>query len=137
MRPLPAMNLTMDLRQAFRVLRKNPAFTAIAVSLTALALLAPVAASLATDVLVPVVAVAELLVYRRGLRPQPKREQRRVLLALDEANSIDDLSQPGFGLHPLAGNFRGYWSIVITRNWRITFRIEGNNIVEVDFIDYH
>ena len=73
----------------------------------------------------------------KSLPPEFVPKIRRVLLALDEANSIDDLSQPGFGLHPLAGNFRSYWSIVTTRNWRITFRIEGNNIVEVDFIDYH
>ena len=62
---------------------------------------------------------------------------RRVLLALDEANAPSDLSQPGFGLHPLSGNMRGYWSIVITRNWRITFYFEGQDVCEVDFVDYH
>ena len=73
----------------------------------------------------------------KSLPPEFVGKIRRVLLALDEANSPDDLSQPGFGLHQLSGNLRGHWSIVITRNWRITFRFVGQDVSDVDFVDYH
>ena len=31
----------------------------------------------------------------------------------------------------------GEWSVTVTRNWRITFAVEANAIVNVDFEDYH
>jgi proteic killer suppression protein len=44
---------------------------------------------------------------------------------------------PGWRLHPLKGNRRGRYAITVTRNWRITFRLRGNTITDVDFEDYH
>jgi proteic killer suppression protein len=35
---------------------------------------------------------------------------RLILYALEEAGSIDDLNQPSFRLHPLKGDFKGYWA---------------------------
>jgi toxin HigB-1 len=62
---------------------------------------------------------------------------RRAIFALEQAERPEDLSQPGFGLHQLTGDRSGVWSIVITRNWRTTFRFDGGNAIEVDFEDYH
>ncbi len=62
---------------------------------------------------------------------------RRILFALDNAIGVGELSQPGFGLHELSGNLKGTWSIVVTRNWRVTFRFDGENVCDVDFVDYH
>lgn len=63
---------------------------------------------------------------------------RRILAALEYA---DDLSQiatlPGWKLHALKGERRGCYSITVTGNWRITFRLEGNVVTDVDFEDYH
>lgn len=56
-------------------------FAAVAISLTGGALLAPVLASLATDALVLVILVAEVLIRQRGLR-RARTEQRRILVAL-------------------------------------------------------
>lgn len=44
---------------------------------------------------------------------------------------------PGFGLHPLKGNRAGYWSVRISRNWRIIFCFKGQDVRDVDLIDYH
>ena len=41
--------------------------------------------------------------------------------------------------HKLSGDRRGVWSLSVTRNWRLTFRIEQNDIaiVDLDYEDYH
>ena len=38
---------------------------------------------------------------------------------------------------PLAGDRKGCWSFHVTRNWRLTFRVDGKEIIDIDFEDYH
>ena len=40
-------------------------------------------------------------------------------------------------LHPLKGARRGQWSVRVSGNWRVVFRFEGAEAVDVDLIDYH
>lgn len=45
---------------------------------------------------------------------------------------------PSFGAHRLTGDRRGVWSLTVTRNWRLTFRINDRGAVEdMDLEDYH
>ena len=44
---------------------------------------------------------------------------------------------PGFRLHPLKGRMRGHHAVSVTGNWRVTFRFEDGNAVDVDYLDYH
>jgi len=39
----------------------------------------------------------------------------------------------------LSGDRKGTWSLFVTRNWRITFRIdkEAIEIINLDYEDYH
>jgi toxin HigB-1 len=60
-----------------------------------------------------------------------------VLAVLDAAAKPADLDLPGYRLHTLKGNLKGQWSITVTGNWRITFRVEEGNIFDVDLTDYH
>ena len=62
---------------------------------------------------------------------------RRVLTLLDEARFPGDLAQPGYRLHPLKGDRAGLWSISVSGNWRVVFRFEDNEAVDVDLVDYH
>ena len=63
---------------------------------------------------------------------------RRVLTLLDEARHTGDLAeQPGYRLHPLKGDLAGLWSIRVSGNWRVVFRFEDNEAVDVDLVDYH
>ena len=39
--------------------------------------------------------------------------------------------------HKLTGDRGGTWSLHVTGNWRITFRIEDDEIVELNLEDYH
>jgi toxin HigB-1 len=40
-------------------------------------------------------------------------------------------------IHPLKGNYQGFWSVTVRANWRIIFRFEGETVFDVELIDYH
>ena len=74
---------------------------------------------------------------RRGIGANMRDRIERILLILDEAETLNDMDIPGYRLHPLTGNRQGTWSIRVTGNWRITFRFEDGNVLDVDLEDYH
>jgi len=37
----------------------------------------------------------------------------------------------------MTGDRKGFWSVVISRNWRVIFRFEDGDACDVDFVDYH
>ena len=47
------------------------------------------------------------------------------------------MNVPGFGLHPLKGDLRGYFSVKVSGNWRLIFKPSGENMELVDYLDYH
>jgi proteic killer suppression protein len=74
----------------------------------------------------------------RELRRDLVARIRRVITALglaDNAQSI--LGPPGWRIHELTGDRAGIWSISVSGNWRITFRIEEGKVVDLDLEDYH
>ena len=44
---------------------------------------------------------------------------------------------PGYHLHALKGDLKGLWSVTVRANWRVIFRFEGTDAVDVQLIDYH
>ncbi len=62
---------------------------------------------------------------------------RRILFRLQEAAHPRDADAPGFRLHPLRGDRAGQWSVDVSGNWRVVFRFEEGEVVDVDLIDYH
>lgn len=62
---------------------------------------------------------------------------RLVLTRLEAATAPEQLNQPGYNFHPLKGNLEGHYSVKISGNWRITFRFEGEDATDVDYLDYH
>lgn len=59
------------------------------------------------------------------------------LEVLNRAMEIEDIDLPGFFLHPLTGNRKGIWSITVTGNWRITFKLLDGDVYIVNYEDYH
>ena len=45
------------------------------------------------------------------------------------------MNLPGFRLHQLSGQLRGYYAV--SGNWRVIFRFENGHAVDVDYLDYH
>lgn len=74
---------------------------------------------------------------RSGIGANMRVRIERILLVLDEAQSLEEIDIPGYRLHPLTGGRQGTWSIRVTGNWRITFRFEDGNVYDVDLEDYH
>lgn len=74
----------------------------------------------------------------RGLVGDTNR-LRKMLAFIDAAEGLEELATPpNFGLHELTGDRRGTWSMTVTRNWRLTFRIDDSGaLIDLDLEDYH
>jgi proteic killer suppression protein len=65
---------------------------------------------------------------------------RRILSFLQDMEREDELrTVPSWKAHQLTGDRRGTWSLFVTKNWRITFRVDRAEleIVDLDYEDYH
>jgi proteic killer suppression protein len=72
------------------------------------------------------------------LPPEQIEKIGRVLSVLNTAKTLEPLRMiPGFKLHPLSGDLKGYWSVWVTGNYRICFRFEDGKARDINYIDYH
>lgn len=60
-----------------------------------------------------------------------------ILTLLNTVERVAEMDQPGYRLHPLGGRLTGFWSVTVSRNWRIIFRFDDGNVTDVDYVDYH
>jgi len=74
---------------------------------------------------------------KAGIQPKHAGKLRLQLFALDNAHRPDDMNAPGWRLHSLAGELEGQWAISVSGNWRLIFKFEGEDVVLVDYRDYH
>ncbi|MGP8230507.1 MAG: type II toxin-antitoxin system RelE/ParE family toxin [Steroidobacteraceae bacterium] len=74
---------------------------------------------------------------KSGIQLHHAAKLRLQLTALNAAAKLDDLSAPGWRLHPLTGSLRGCYSITVNGNWRVIFRFDGADVELVDYLDYH
>lgn len=74
---------------------------------------------------------------RSGIRPDLLEDVEDILGRLNQATTPQALNLPGYRLHPLKGELRGFWSVTVRANWRIIFRFEREDAFEVELIDYH
>ncbi len=44
---------------------------------------------------------------------------------------------PGLYLHQLKGKLRGTWAVRESGNWRVTFKFDGPDAIDVNYEDYH
>lgn len=67
-----------------------------------------------------------------------ERVALRKLEQLNLVQVIDDMrAPPGNRLESLQGNRAGQWSVRINDQWRLYFRWENNNALDVEIVDYH
>ncbi|NCS04762.1 MAG: type II toxin-antitoxin system mRNA interferase toxin, RelE/StbE family [Microcystis wesenbergii Mw_MB_S_20031200_S109] len=74
---------------------------------------------------------------RRGLNPNMIPKIEEILSIFSAAESVEEANIPGYRLHPLTGELKGFWSVRVTGNWRIVFRFEDGNALDIDLVDYH
>ena len=74
---------------------------------------------------------------RRRIPPEYAAKVERILARLDVAAEPRNMDLPGHRLHQLSGDLKGFWSVTVSRNWRLIFRFDAGNAHDVDLIDYH
>lgn len=75
-----------------------------------------------------------------GLQTAVVTKLRRIISFLQDMDREEELRAiPSWKAHQLTGDRKGTWSLSITKNWRITFRIDRAEIeiVDLDYEDYH
>jgi proteic killer suppression protein len=75
-----------------------------------------------------------------GLAPAVVEKVRNIVSFLQEMQDVQELRDvPSWKAHQLTGNRKGIWSLSVTRNWRMTFRIDQaeGEIIDLDYEDYH
>ena len=90
--------------------------------------------------------IASDIFHKGSSKTLPRPYWRRavhLLEVMDVVDSLDELKKQGFPpsvrLHPLKGARKSEWAIDIhkTSGWRITFKFEENEFIEVKIEDYH
>lgn len=75
-----------------------------------------------------------------GVQAAVVAKLRRIISFLQDMEREDELqSVPSWKAHPLSGDRKGTWSLFVTKNWRLTFRIDQGEleVVDLDYEDYH
>ena len=77
---------------------------------------------------------------RSGVPADTADKLRRMIAFLQDMATEDELrAVPSWKAHLLTGGRKGTWSLHVTKNWRLTFAIEQQEveIIDLDFEDYH
>ena len=75
-----------------------------------------------------------------GLSAAVLERVRNIVSFLEAMENVRELRDvPGWRAHVLSGDRSGTWSLMVTRNWRITFHIDASEpvILDLDYEDYH
>jgi len=75
-----------------------------------------------------------------GLPAQFVDKIRKILAFLQDMESVEELRAiTSWKAHLMTGDRKGTWSLFVSKNWRITFRINETEIeiIELDYEDYH
>ncbi len=64
---------------------------------------------------------------------------RKMIAFMVAAETLDEVATPpNYGFHALAGDRAGTYSMVVTRNWRMTFGVNADDaLIDLDLEDYH
>jgi len=76
----------------------------------------------------------------KGVPPDSADKLRKMLAFLDDMQGSEELrGLPTWKAHTLSGDRKGTWSLSVTRNRRLTFRIDmaALEICDLNLEDYH
>jgi proteic killer suppression protein len=74
---------------------------------------------------------------KAGIQANHAKRLARMLSRLEIAREPRDLNVPGWNLHALTGELTGHWSLWVSGNWRLTFVFDGEDVILLDYQDYH
>ena len=77
-------------------------------------------------------------IFSKKLPHDIQRVALRKLIMIDNAGCLEDLKVPPANhLEQLSGDRKGQYSIRINSQYRICFKVDGNNFYELEIVDYH
>lgn len=71
-----------------------------------------------------------------GIKQDHAPRLRRVLSLLKVSDEPSAMNLPGYRLHALKGDWKGYWSIDVSGNWRIYFKFQDGDVL-LEYLDPH
>jgi len=74
---------------------------------------------------------------KAGILPKHSERLRLILARLDATLEPEDMDLPGLRLHKLRGKYKGFYYVEVSGNWRVIYRFKGQNITDIDYLDYH
>jgi proteic killer suppression protein len=77
---------------------------------------------------------------KSGIQAAVVEKLRRMISFLQDMEKEAELKTvPSWKAHQLTGDRKGTWSLFVTKNWRLTFRIDKTEIeiIDLDYEDYH
>ena len=77
-------------------------------------------------------------IFSKKLPQDIQRIALRKLIMIDNASCLEDLKVPPANhLELLSGTRKGQYSIRINDQYRICFKMNGNDFFDVEIVDYH
>ena len=73
----------------------------------------------------------------KGILADHVEKVENILAVLNRAAKPSDMDLPGFKVHPLKGERKGFYGVTVRANWRVIFRFEKGSACDVELIDYH
>jgi proteic killer suppression protein len=76
----------------------------------------------------------------KGVPPDTVEKLRKMVAFLDDMEDAEELrALPSWKVHTLTGDRKGTWSLSVTRNRRLTFKIDlaEREICDLNLEDYH
>lgn len=74
---------------------------------------------------------------KSGILPGQEKRLTIILQRLNAITNVVDMNTPGMQFHKLKGKFSDFYSVSVNGNWRIIFKFYGEDVTQVDCIDYH
>jgi toxin HigB-1 len=72
-----------------------------------------------------------------GIQAIHAKKLRLILARLESIAKPEDMYLPGFDFHKLSGQLKDHYAVAVNKNWRVTFKFDGCDAYEVNYLDYH
>jgi proteic killer suppression protein len=74
---------------------------------------------------------------KSGITASHENRLKIILQRLNAASNPDDMNTPSMNFHKLLGGLKGFYSVTVNKNWRVIFKFDSSNAIDVDYVDYH
>ena len=72
-----------------------------------------------------------------GLEAAHLSKLRNILGRLAVCTTPEQMDLPGLNLHGLKGKLKGFYALKVSGHWRLIFKFDGKDVIDVDYLDYH